>query len=584
MSLLADSEQQEYVPGVQLADENPDQSINRLWGVVKPDWARGVSSVLLAVFALICAVGLIATSGWLISRAWQQPPLAYLSLAIVGVRAFGIGKGSFKYFERLVSHSNALRGLTSLRIALVDRIAVVAPVGTAKLRSGDAMRRLITDVDNVSEYGLRVALPRRAAAVTVIAVVAFAAILQPFAAVVLLIGLLVAGIVAPMASARAARQNAAREAGIQGRLAATLNWQFRALGEITSANAQPRMIETVVQLDQQIRESEKKSATALGLANAIGIAAQGFALIGVILVCVPAVRAGQLDNGVYLATMVLLPLVAFESVVGLTGASLALAKSQASATRLTDILDQPDPVPTTGAARGEASVGATKLQLQRLSCAASSLEIRDLTIKWPGSSVAAVANCSFEIAPNSITALAGPSGVGKSTIAAALVRFIPYAGKIRLNGIELDQLDPDLVRKHIVLSDQQTYIFNNTIAENVRLAKPEASDQEIMAALELVGAGQWVDSLPQGIHTTAGQFGTQLSGGQKQRIALARIELAQPQVAIFDEPTAHLDRDSASEILDVIVARARSRTTLLISHSREEISRADSIVTLGATI
>lgn len=549
----------------------PSADLARMWRNVRPSFGRSLLAIVLSVLTLVCAIGLIAVSGWLISRAWQQPPIAFLTLAIVGVRAFGIGKGVFKYFERLVSHNNALRGLTALRIALVNRIAVVAPVGTAQFRNGDAMRRLVVDVDNVSEYGLRAVLPRTSAVIVGLMVVVFAGALVPWAGIILLCGLLLAGIIAPAIAAAVAQKDIRVETELQGELAAHLNWQFQAVREITAANAQDRVSDAVVALDSQIRESERKSAKSLGFAGALAVAAQGLSLLGIILVAVPAVRGGQLDNGVYLATVVLFPLVAFEVVAGLSSAALSVVRAEASSSRLTDVLDEPNPVPDPGQAmpvphsNGESSLNVA-------------VELRDVSITWPRSSQPAVEGVSFALVPGGVTVLLGPSGSGKSTIAAALVKLIGHTGQITVGGVDIAQVAGDDLRKLVTLSEQNTYLFNNTIAENVRLARPGASDGEVLAALERAGAGTWIKSLPAGINTLVGQYGTQVSGGQRQRIALSRIELAQPQVVIFDEPTAHLDRQSADDIVESIFAIRGDRTTLLITHNREYSDRADRVI------
>lgn len=550
------------------------ESLARIWAEVRPDRGSSYLAVVLSVLTLVCAIGLIAVSGWLISRAWQQPPIAYLTLAIVGVRAFGIGKGVFKYFERLVSHSNALRGLTRLRIALVDRIAVVAPVGTAQFRNGDAMRRLVTDVDNMAEYGLRAVLPRTAAVIVGLIVVVFAAFLVPLVGVVLLCGLLLAGVVAPMITAAVGKRHVAAETQLQGDLAAHLNWQFQAIREISAANAQDRIGGSVVGLDRQIREAEKQSAHGLGWASALSTLAQGLCLIGVILVAVPAVSAGELDGGVYLATVVLLPLVAFELVAGLSAAALATLRARASSYRLTKILDEPDTIP-------ELKDPLPILGESDPDRKGAVVELNDVSVVWPGSESPAVENVSFTMHPNEVTALIGPSGGGKSTLAAALVRFVDYSGVITFNGVETKRLSGDDLRKVMVLSNQDTYLFNNTIAENVRLARVDASDDEVVEALRRAGAGPWIRGLPAGIHTMVGQYGTQVSGGQRQRIALARIELAQPPVVIFDEPTAHLDRQSAWEIMESILENQSGRTTLLITHNRVGLDRVGQVVELA---
>lgn len=550
----------------------PESELRQVWRIIRPRRGRGLLSLFLASLSLICAIGLIATSAWLISRAWQQPPILYLTVAVVAVRAFGLGRGVFRYLERLVSHSAALRGLADLRVRLVERVAVVAPAGTAGLRRGDAMRRLVDDVDASAEFGLRTVLPTATAVVVGAAVVGLVAWLVPLAAVVLLVGLLLGGVASPWVTARVAQRAARDEVHRKGELAAELTSLFANSADVIAACATGERVERIRAIDAQLVQTESQTARGMGLAAGFGAAAQGLALIGVVLVAVPAVRAGDL-SGVNLAVVVLIPLVAFEIVAGLPTAALALAKARASSDRIVSIIDRRDPVPDPA----ESTVVAA-------SDAPPVLVASGVSVTWPGSSEPAVANVSFELAPGQRMAIVGPSGCGKSSLAAGLVKFAPATGSLTLADVPYCDLTGDAVRSLVGYCEQDAHIFDNSIAENIRFARPGAADEELVAVLERVKLWEWVSSLPRGIHTPVGEGGAQLSGGQRQRISLARIVLADPPIAIFDEPTEHLDPATAAALADDILDVMRGRSVIYITHNTYGLDQVDQVLDLSAAI
>jgi len=545
-------------------------SLRRVWKIIRPRHGRGALSVLLASLSLACAIGLIASSAWLISRAWEQPPILALGVAVVSVRALGLGRGVFRYSERLVSHGAALRGLTEIRAQLVDRIAVVAPGGTSRLRHGDALRRFVDDVDTSSEFGLRTILPGSSAVVVGAGVVALVSLLLPLAGLAMLIGLLMGGVLAPLVTGLVSRRAAGREVHLKGDLSAELTALFAASEEIIAARATHRGVSQVRSLDRQIRQAERITARGMGLAAGIGAAAQGFALIAVILVAVPAVVAGEL-NGVNLAVVVLIPLVAFELVTTMPAAAIWLAKSRTSASRIVEVLDAPNAVPDPENPR----------DLPDDSPAHPWLSVRSGSVTWPGEAHPAIAGVNLELTLGKRIAIIGPSGVGKSSLAAGLVKFAPISGEISLCGINYDELTGDRVREVIGYSAQHSHIFDNTIAENVRLARRDASDEDIEQALERVRLGAWVASLPDGINTRVGQFGAQLSGGQRQRLALARMILADHAIAIFDEPTEHLDALTAAELATDILTVMADRSVIYITHLPHGLDLVDEVIELG---
>lgn len=545
----------------------PASSLRAVWAIIKPRRGQGAVALLLSCLSLICAIALIATSGWLISRAWQQPPILALGVAVVSVRAFGIGRGVFRYAERLVSHSAALRGLTDLRVKAVERLAVVAPGGIGDLRRGDATRRIVDDVDTTADLGLRVLLPASSAVIVGALVVGFVAWLLPGAAIALLVGLLIGGIAAPGFARAVGMRAAGAQAAAQGALAAQISEQLNTTPDLVAARATAVAGTRVRELDDEIRALEYTAARGMGLAAGVGVAAQGIALLGVILIAVPAVGSGSLA-GVNLATLILIPLVAFELVAGLPTAALALVRTASSAGRVIDLLNLPDPVPDPENPHG-------------LPTGPARLHTAGLTVTWPGATSPAVVGVDLDLSPGRRVALIGPSGSGKSSLAAALVRFAPYQGYVTLNGVQLDQLSGDEVRAVIGLCSQDAHIFDNTIAANVQLARPNASEAEVEAALRKARLWDWIEGLPSGVNTYVGEGGSQLSGGQRQRLALARILLAGTPIVIVDEPTEHLDVQTADLLTADILAQTANCATLLITHTLRGLAHVDEVIVLS---
>jgi ATP-binding cassette subfamily C protein CydCD len=202
--------------------------------------------------------------------------------------------------------------------------------------------------------------------------------------------------------------------------------------------------------------------------------------------------------------------------------------------------------------------------------------VRDLVLAWAGDELPVLDGASFSLAAGSSTVLCGPSGAGKSTLAAALVRFLhPRSGSICLGGVDIEALRGDDVRRLVGWCAQDAHLFATDLARNLRIAAPEATDEQLWDALAAVGLGSWARQLPDGLATMVGVRGTEMSGGEAQRLALARVLLADRPVVVLDEPTANLDPDTAREVMHDLLTAADGRTTLVITHRTEGTEQAD---------
>ena len=196
----------------------------------------------------------------------------------------------------------------------------------------------------------------------------------------------------------------------------------------------------------------------------------------------------------------------------------------------------------------------------------------------------AVNDVSFDVSPGEIVALVGPSGCGKSTISAVIQGHLkPQSGEVFVDGFDLSTTDPHLIRRQLAVIEQRTFLFMGTIADNLRLAAPDATDEQLWNALELAELAQDVRAFPQGLETTVGDQGASLSGGQAQRLAIARAALRDAPIVIMDEPTSQVDLAAESAILSALKRLADGRTILMIAHREGAIMHADRVITMSAT-
>ncbi|MFB6527759.1 thiol reductant ABC exporter subunit CydD [Streptomyces sp. NPDC056399] len=534
---------------------------------------RMALALLLGSLALGSAVGLMAVSGWLISRASEQPPVLYLMMAVTATRAFGIGRAVFRYAERLVSHDAVLRMLAELRVSVYRRLERIAPAGLRRTRRGDLLSRLVQDVDALQDYWLRWLLPAGAALVVGVASAGFTAWLLPEAGAVLAVGLLVAGVLVPAVSGALARRAERRLAPARGALATAVADLLRGCAELTVAGALRDRIERTRAADRTLTGIASRQAAAAALGAGLSALVCGLTVAAAAVVGVRAVADGQLD-GVALAVVVLTPLAAFEAVTGLPLAVQYRQRVKHSAERVFEVLDAP--VPVHEPARPETPPASP-----------FPLELSGLAARHAGQDREALAGFRLTLEAGRRVAVVGASGSGKTTLAQVLLRFLDVeAGMYRLGGVPAWDLDGDAVRRLVGLCAQDAHLFDSSVRENLRLARTGASDEELREALRRARLLDWVDGLPEGLDTLVGEHGSRLSGGQRQRLALARALLADFPVLVLDEPAEHLDLATADALTDDLLRATEGRTTILITHRLHGLDAVDEVLVLdeGRTV
>ncbi|MFD4257016.1 thiol reductant ABC exporter subunit CydD [Streptomyces sp. NPDC058534] len=523
--------------------------------------------LLLGSLALGSAVGLMATSGYLISRASEQPPVLYLMVAVTATRAFGIGRAVFRYAERLVTHDAVLRMLADTRVAVYRRLERLAPAGLRRTRRGDLLSRLVADVDALQDYWLRWLLPAGGAVVVSAASVGFTAWLLPEAGAVLAAGLLAAGAGVPLVTGAVARRAERRLAPARGVLATRVADLLTGTAELTVAGALPGRAAEARRADGTLTRIASRAATATALGDGLTALISGLTVAGTALVGVQAVADGRLA-GVAMAVVVLTPLAAFEAVLGLPLAVQYRQRVRRSAERVYEVLDAPDPV-------GEPETP------RQAPTSPSPVVLRGLAARHAGQDRDALAGLDLTLAEGRRIAVVGPSGSGKTTLAQALLRFLDAdAGSYTLAGVDAYALAGDDVRRLVGLCAQDAHLFDSSVRENLLLARKNATEGELRDALARARLLEWADSLPDGLDTLVGEHGARLSGGQRQRLALARALLADFPVLVLDEPAEHLDLPTADALTADLLAATEGRTTLLITHRLAGLRAVDEVLVL----
>ncbi|MGW7659963.1 thiol reductant ABC exporter subunit CydD [Streptomyces sp. NPDC054756] len=526
-------------------------------------------ALLLGSLALGSAVGLMATSGWLISRASQQPPVLYLMVAVTATRAFGIGRAVFRYAERLVSHDAVLRMLADTRVAVYRRLERLAPAGLRRTRRGDLLSRLVADVDALQDYWLRWLLPAGAAVIVSAGAVGFTAWLLPEAGAVLAAGLLAAGVGVPLVTGAVARRAERRLAPARGVLATRVTDLLTGTAELTVAGALPARTAEARRADGVLTRIASRAATATALGDGLTALVSGLTVAATALVGADAVTAGRL-GGVTMAVVVLTPLAAFEAVLGLPLAVRYRQRVGRSAERVFEVLDAPEPV-REPQAPGQAPATPFPVALSGLSARHAGQE-RD-----------ALTGFDLVLEEGRRVAVVGPSGSGKTTLAQVLLRFLDAdAGAYTLGGTDAATLDGDAVRRLVGLCAQDAHLFDSSVRENLLLARKDATEADLRDALERARLLDWADGLPDGLDTLVGEHGARLSGGQRQRLALARALLADFPVLVLDEPAEHLDLPTADALTADLLAATEGRTTVLITHRLAGLDAVDEVVVLDA--
>jgi ATP-binding cassette subfamily C protein CydCD len=562
------------VSGLQSPISNPQLQIThyasillRLLFFLHGSWKWVALSVLLSTLTIGSSVALIGTSAWLISTAALHPSVADLGVSVVGVRFFGISRGLFRYLERLVSHNVTFRLLARLRVWFYEKLEPLVPARLMDYKSGDLLARVIGDVETLENFYVRVISPSLTAVLIGLLVAIFFASFFPPIALVLIGFFLMLGLFLPLLAQSASRipgqQLITERAEIQSQLVDGIQGMADLLGFGRGGDR----LQQISGTGTAYAAAQKQMARISGVHSALGTLFTSLGVWLVMFLVIPQVTAGRIES-VMLGTFALMTVASFEAVTPLPLAAQLWNASREAAKRLFEVVDAKPAV-------------KDDTRYSKIDNRASNVDFSNVSFSYPTQSIPALQNVTFSVPAGKSVAIVGPSGAGKSTLANLLLRFWDYeVGEITLDGKSLKGLNQDEVRQQFALVSQNSYFFNTTIRENLRLASRSVSLQDIETAAHAAQIHEFIISLSKGYDTLIGEQGLRLSGGERQRLAIARALLKDSPILILDEPTANLDPQTEKYVLDTLFETMRDKTSILITHRLVGLQQVDEILVM----
>lgn len=533
----------------------------RALSLALPFWRGVLLAALLGTLTIASSISLMSTSAWLISKAALQPSIAELSVAVVGVRFFGIARGIFRYLERLVSHETTFRLLAHLRVEFYKRLEPLAPARLVSLRTGDLLSRVIEDIESLQNLYLRAIAPPMVALIIALLFTLFLNLFHPLIAIVALVCMLASGIGVPLLAWWGNDQSGADKVALRAELDATLVDSIQGMAETLVYGQAQNQFHKLHTLNQQIALKDRRIAHFDALQLALTVFLTSAAALAVLVVAIPRIE------GIYLATVTLATVAVFEAFSPLAQAAVQLGTTAQAARQLFEITDLS---PVISASIEPANPPPN-----------SDLDIQDLSFRYTPDSPLVLHHLSLKLNAGQHIAILGDSGSGKSTLVNLLVRFWDYdSGNITLGGHDLRSYNPVEIRNQFGVMSQRTHIFNTTIRENILIARKDATQDELEAAAQQAQIHDFIQSLPDGYDTYIGEGGRQLSGGERQRIALARVLLKQTPTILLDEATANLDADTEYAVMQTVLHVARGRSLLIFTHRRIFLDQMDQVYIL----
>jgi thiol reductant ABC exporter CydC subunit len=554
----------EETPGIQ----NRRSILGRLLAFFRPHWGEVALSILLGFLTIGSSVSLMGASAWLISSAALHPPLGTLQVAIVGVRFFGILRGVSRYAERLVSHNLTFKILTRIRVWFYQSLVPLAPARLMKYRSGDLLSRIISDIKILEDFFVRSLSPPLVAVLVGLGTSLFLGYYRIDFALVLILFFTLSGLFLPLTIRSLAREPGIQLVKIRALLVDKLVSFTQGLPDLMVFGRIEDQESGLEILGRDYNQSQLKLARISGMGGSLVAISRDLAMWLILILAIPLVSAGQLP-GALLATLSLMVLASFEAIQPLTQAMETLSSSITAGSRLLEVLDDQPAV-----ADPEISAPFPAQVV---------LEAKDLSFSYPDSSGSVLKGLDFSLDAGSTLALVGPSGSGKTTLANLLLKFWGgYQGELAVGpgGTDLSSIPGEMIRKNISVISQRGYLFNDTIRANLKLGRPNASDDEMVLAAKKARIHNLIQSTPEGYETMVGERGFRFSSGERQRMEVARAILKDAPLFILDEPTANLDPITERSLLDTLFEILENKTAILITHRLVGLDRVEQILVL----
>ncbi len=540
--------------------------LRRLLRLVLPHWPWLAAGVLLGVIAIGSNIALMGLSAYLISKAAIATSVAELALAVTGVRVLAISRAGFRYLERYTTHRAMFRILVGVRVWFYGAIEPLAPARLVHRRGGDLLTRLVSDVDALEDFYIRVLVPPLVAAIVVASMSVIYGVFDLAIGLVLAFFLLLTGVALPLITRWLSRGPAATLASMRGDVGAMLLDEVHGVADLVALDAAAAHRARLLARARELDAARHRLGAIEGVGNALSGLFASLAGLCILVLAIPLVTSGRLE-GVFLAALPLAAIAAFEAVQPLARSLQLLDTTRASAGRLFELIDAPRPVPE-----------PPKPARPPARTPPPDLAISGLSFRFAPTQPWVLHEFDLHLAPGERVAVVGPSGSGKSTLVSLLLRFWDYErGTVRIGGRELRELESEDARALFSVVPQDVYLFNASITENLAVADAEADRAAMEQACRLAQLHDLVSSLPQGYDTVVGEDGVLLSGGERRRLAIARAVLKDAPVVILDEATADLDTTTEAALWSALGPWLQGRTVLAISHRPTVSAQVDRI-------
>lgn len=536
--------------------------IRKLLLFAKAHKLQFAGALLLAVATIITGIGLMSTSGYLISRAAQRPMLVDLFMITAAVRFFGISRAVVRYFERVVSHDLTFRILSDMRSLLYRKLDSLSLAWLMGRRSGDLLSRLVSDIETLQHAYLRIIAPAVTAFVISLLTCTLLWFFDPRLALSTLLFLALSGIAIPVLAIRLAKGTGSKEVTLKSGMKAYLVDRLLGVQELTWLGQKQKTAEEVTGIQEKVNTLQHKNAGISGMLEGLHSMAAHLGMLAVLILAIPLVLTGAIP-GVMLAMLALGVLSSFEAVQNLGNAFQHLEDYQEAATRINAVSEKPQAI--------------AEIPLIREIPSIYDLTFKEVSFSYEAEFIT-LQEISFEVRQHAKVAIVGPTGSGKSTLVNLMLRFWdPQAGKIMLHDADIRNLAVEDLRSLFAVVSQDAYIFNRPLRDNLLIANPAATDDQLTEALEKAGLGAFGKKLD----LVLGNHGVRLSGGERRLVALARALLKDNPIWILDEPTANLDVNTERKILDTIRKAAGRRTMIMITHRLLDMEKMDHIIVMN---
>ncbi len=506
----------------------------------------------------LATVALAATSAWLIVRAAERPSVLSLTVAMGLVQLFALGKAAGRYLERTETHRAALGAMARLRATTAAALEPLLPAGLGPSTPG-VVDAVIGDVERVQDLLTAVAAPLVAAAVAGLVSAVALGVLSWLCAATLGVALVFVGLVAPTLAARLGWRDEEEARRVHAELTRVIDDATRHGDEIVGVGDETWLLARLRAADRELDQAHRRRAWSQGVVGALTTFASGVTVIILSAESISAVRHGTMDRAA-IAVPVLLAIAALDLASSVAPAVVSLRGDLLAATRLGDLANIAPPVSEPPAPHD-------------LSTRPDAVIARDLSRAFADHLV--LDHASVVVRPGDFVRLRGPSGSGKTTLALLLAHFLdPSGGEVLLGDDPYSRLSSPQVREYVGFVDDEPHVFATSLAANLRVARENATDDELLQACRAAGLGPLLLTLPEGLDSRIGGRSEQLSGGERRRLGLARELLAQRSVVILDEPTEGLDSESAAQVMATIRSTYRDRAVLVITHRTTDVPDA----------